>query len=461
MNGPETEGGGGFQVEVCFWTKMRDPELQVPEGSFMIDSKAGRGELSELLNVLLETETRVSFDFIVEDTFLRSTLEDYMKQNEKTSESKLKIEYLRTLGKLSLRVMDKQKDWIRSITGGLETDDPMVVVGFYDGKIRFYDAVSRLGEKRARLDEEEEKSSGAAFEFDANKLFTTGDSTSIFRVRSQQLNDSEYSKVWASTMCGSILGLNYSARRRECVLKSANLRASFAPIEALCPVRGCDSIVSAGDATGNLMVFCEDEGEDSPKKDEGTGSLSCISKIKSHSSNVTDILSLGDYLVSSSLDGNIKVSRVSVGEPVCGWNIKFPTFSLSAQNPVTGSVICTSHDDGKVRVWDLRAGTTSQISLGAGKSTDPVPFDRNTRFVHRSRLLAHKEVVPQAVWNPLNEYMIGSVSHDMDLKILDVRSPNLPLQAARTSSKLLSLCWMNEHVVYTGGSMGEVIVSSF
>ncbi|KAJ1612963.1 microtubule-associated protein [Cryptosporidium canis] len=457
---------GDSQVEVCFWTKISDPRLRLPDGSFMIDSGVGRSELSELLNTLLETESRISFDFIVEETFLRGTVNEYMRQSGRTSESKLRIEYLRTLGRPTLRTLDKQKDWIRSLAGGLETDNPMVAVGFYDGKIRFYDAASHPVDKSMRLDEQEKSNGQVAMEFNVNELLATGCSTSIFRVQSQQLNDSEYSKVWASTMCGSIIGLDYSAARRECILRNSKIRASSAPIEALCPVRGCDSIIAAGDANGNLIFFCEDEEEEKEKDDEsketpGTRNLNCIYKFKSHSSNVTDLLSLGDYLISSSLDGNIKLSRVSVGEVICGWNIKFPTFSLSTQNPMTGHVICTSHDDGRVRIWDLRAGSTSQVNTSFNKDMNSVPFDRNTRFVHKNRLLAHKEVIPQAVWNPFSEYMIGSVSHDMDLKILDIRSPNLPLQAAKTNSKLLSLCWMDEHTIYTGGSTGEVIVSSF
>ncbi|KAH8584404.1 WD-repeat [Cryptosporidium sp. chipmunk genotype I] len=453
------------QVEVFFWTKINDPRLQAPDGSFMIDSKAGRAELSELLNTLLETESHITFDFIIEEVFLRGSVYDYMRQNEKTSESKLKIEYLRALGKPSSKVLDKQKDWIRSIRCGIETDNPMVVVGFYDGWIRFYDRISRTKDKKVRLDEDDnvKNKAGETFEFNVNGLLLAGDSTSILRVQSQQLNDSEFSKVWASTMSGSIVGLNYSAKKRECILKNVKLRASVAPIEALCTVRGCDSIISAGDANGNVLVFCEEDATDegSSSHIENTRRLNCTAKIKNHSSNVTDILSLGDNLISSSLDGNIKVSKVSLGETVCGWNIKFPTFSLSCQNPVSGNVICTSHDDGKVRIWDLRAGTTNQIDFKVNKGLDSVSFDRNTRFVHRIRLLAHKEVVPQAAWSPFSEYMIGSVSHDMDLKILDIRSPNLPLQAAKTDSKLLSLCWMNENTIYTGGSTGELIVCSF
>ncbi|KAK9172166.1 NLE (NUC135) domain protein [Cryptosporidium meleagridis] len=452
------------QVEVFFWTKIKDSRLQAPEGSFMIDSNSGRAELSELLNTLLETERRIAFDFIIEEVFLRGTIHDYMRQNQKTSESKLKIEYLKTIGKPSIKILDKQKDWIRSITYGIETDNPMVVAGFYDGRIRFYDGFSHKKDKKVKLDEGDniKDNKSQAFEFNVNELLPAGDSTSIFRVQSQQLNDSEFSKVWASTMSGSIISLNYSAKRRECILKSAKLRASIAPIEALCAVKGCDSIISAGDANGNVLVFCEESTDNGTLNNiENTKNLNCTAKIKIHSSNVTDILSLGDNLISSSLDGSIKVSKVSLGEAVCGWNIKFPTFSLSTQNSMIGNVICTSHDDGKVRIWDLRAGATSQIDLKAKKDMGLVPFDRNTRFVNRSRLLAHKEVVPQAVWSPYSEYMIGSVSHDMDLKILDIRSPNLPLQAAKTDSKLLSLCWTNEHTICTGGSTGELIVCSF
>ncbi|OII73234.1 microtubule-associated protein [Cryptosporidium ubiquitum] len=460
MDSLTMEDKGDFQVEVYFWTKINDPRLQAPEGSFMIESKSGRAELSELLNALLKTESHITFDFIIEEVFLRGTVYDYMRQSGKTSESKLKIEYLRTLSKPSLKVLDKQKDWIRSIAGGIETDNPMVVVGFYDGRIRFYNTVSHGKGKKVKLEEEDKNKE--AFEFNVNELLPSGDSTSIFRVQSQQLNDSEFSKVWASTMSGSIVGLNYSAKTQECILKNVKLRASLAPIEALCPVKGCDSIILAGDANGNVLVFCENDGiEDDSSNIQNIGSLNCIAKIRSHSSNVTDILSMGDHLISSSLDGNIKVLKVSLGEAICGWNIKFPTFSLSSQNPIAGNVICTSHDDGKVRIWDLRAGTTNQIDLKINKGLDSLSFDRNTRFIHRSRLLAHKEVVPQAVWNPFSEYMIGSVSHDMDLKILDIRSPNLPLQAAKTDSKLLSLCWLNEHTIYTGGSTGELIVSSF
>lgn len=445
-----TVGYDSSQVEVVFWTRIKDEKLKAPENSFMIESNMGRSELSELLNTILGTEKYISFDFIIDEIFLRSNILEYMKLNGKTSESLLKIEYVFTLGKPSINILDKHSDWIRSITMGLQTDNPMAIVGYYDGIIRFYDTFLCSKEKNLKLEDNEKKST---FEFDVNKLLE--EPTSIMNVKAQQLNDSEYSKVWASTINGSIIALNYSMKN-ECILKALKLKACNAPIEALSPIRGCESIVSVGDANGTISIYLEEESED-----KDFLNLVLNKKLKQHSSNITDLMSVNDYIFSTSLDGNIKLTQVSIGEVLCGWNLKYPAFSISAQDSFSGNVICTSHDDGKVRIWDIRAGNTSQVDLKVSNGLNCISLDNNTRFIHRTRIIAHKEIIPQAQWSPFNKNMIGSISHDMSIKLLDIRSPDLPLQVAKTNSKLLSLSWVNENTIYTGGSTGELIISTF
>ncbi|KAK6587971.1 microtubule-associated ytm1 [Cryptosporidium xiaoi] len=473
------------EVEVFFWTKLKDDKLnKLPDGTFMIQTNSTRRELSQLLNQLLGTDN-ISFDFLIEEMFLRTTISEYMKINNKTSESKLSIEYVLTINKPFLDIADKNKDWIRSVCSSIKTDNPMVITGCYDGVVRFYDILSYNNvhvEHKKHKNESEDKDTGkSSLDLNINELLSIEEQdTSVLKVHSQQLNDSVYSKVWVSTMNGCIAGIDYSiSSSNSCKFNVKNIikKASFFPIEALCTFGKCENIISAGDANGNIYVFSEsvdvkDESENKGTdvrnsgknnyKLENVNKLSLLNKNKQHSSSVTDLMSNGEYLLSASLDGNIKVTNIYTGESVCGWNSKFPIFSISSQYSSSGNVICTSHDDGKVRIWDIRSGNTSQIDLDISKGISYSGFfDRNTRLIHRCRIFAHKEVIPCAQWNPFSDFIIGSVSHDKYIKILDIRSTSMPLQVAKTDSKLLSLCWVSETAIYTGGSSGELIVCTF
>ncbi|KAH8739114.1 microtubule-associated protein [Cryptosporidium ryanae] len=478
------------EVEVVFWTKIKDERLsKAPEGTFMIQTNSTRRELSHLLNSLLETEKNVSFDFLIDEVFLRTTISEYMKMSNKTSEVKLNIEYLLTLNKPFLEAADKIEDWIRSVCCSIRTDNPMVISGSYDGIIRFYDILSHTGVKHTKHEKECESNGGSkksSLELNVNNLLSIEEQpTAVLKVHSQQLNDSIYSKVWVSTMNGCIAGINYYRdNNKNCQFNVKNIvkKASFFPIEALCTFGICENIISAGDAVGNIYIFSEDLdmkndhneeridinalnknlfSEKSNYKLDDVKKMSLLNKNKPHSSSVTDLMSNGEYLLSASLDGNIKVTNIYNGETICGWNSKFSIFSISSQYS-SSNVICTSHDDGKVRIWDIRSGNTNQMELNISKGVGfNNVFDRNTRLIHRSRIFAHIEAVPSAQWSPFNNFMIGSVSHDKDIKILDIRSPSMPLQVAKTDSKLLSLCWVNDRTLYTGGSSGELIVCTF
>lgn len=72
-------------VNVRFVTKIADESLHLPDKNFVVPATLNRRGLSEVVNQLLKLSPPRAFDFLANEAFLRSTLEEHLKQREKAA----------------------------------------------------------------------------------------------------------------------------------------------------------------------------------------------------------------------------------------------------------------------------------------------------------------------------------------------------------------------------------------
>lgn len=109
--------------------------------------------LSQILNSesMLDTPSPIPFDFLINGTFLRTTLEEYLTANGLSSETTLNLQYVRSLIPPLFEASFEHDDWVssvdilsRSSLSGAWGDNEVVagneriLSGSYDGLLRVW-----------------------------------------------------------------------------------------------------------------------------------------------------------------------------------------------------------------------------------------------------------------------------------------------------------------------------------
>ncbi|KAI5924358.1 ribosome biogenesis protein YTM1 [Camillea tinctor] len=105
------------QIRVNFTTSS--PDIQLPEGKtqLLVPADIKRYGLSRVLNSesMLDTPAPIPFDFLIDGTFLRTSLEDYLKTNGLSFESTLTLQYVRSLIPPVYEASFEHDDWISDV----------------------------------------------------------------------------------------------------------------------------------------------------------------------------------------------------------------------------------------------------------------------------------------------------------------------------------------------------------
>ncbi|KAI1501104.1 ribosome biogenesis protein YTM1 [Biscogniauxia marginata] len=105
------------QIRVNFTTSS--PDIQLPDGKsqLLVPADIKRYGLSRVLNSesMLDTPSPIPFDFLIDGTFLRTSLEDYLKTNGLSFESTLTLQYVRSLIPPVYQASFEHDDWISDV----------------------------------------------------------------------------------------------------------------------------------------------------------------------------------------------------------------------------------------------------------------------------------------------------------------------------------------------------------
>ncbi|KAI1776359.1 ribosome biogenesis protein YTM1 [Hypoxylon cercidicola] len=105
------------QIRVNFTTTS--PDLQLPEGrtQLLVPADIKRYGLSRVLNSesMLATPSPIPFDFLIDGSFLRTSIEDYLKARGLSSETTLTVQYVRSLIPPVYQASFQHDDWVADV----------------------------------------------------------------------------------------------------------------------------------------------------------------------------------------------------------------------------------------------------------------------------------------------------------------------------------------------------------
>lgn len=369
------------EVIVRFQTSLPD-EYKVPDDDMVLPAHLQRYGMSELINRLLKNTKPVPFDFLMNNKFVRTSLDDLLLAEKKTAEQVMELEYVLAVPPLETEAQNSGQDWISGI---ISVGNRRAVSSSYDGLLRLHSCNKPTKEifinKRAltALGGDEDRlvvgaADGTTYFVNTADLRTlaTGDA------HTEGISTADLSADGATAATGSC---DQTIRLWNC--DDMWLREE--------PAEGDEHLVSKKRTRESFPV----------QRPQTT--------LAGHAGSLCTVKFGYHKLYSSGLDNTFKIWDLTLGSEQSAQSFETGKPAMSFAFGRQWSNIAMAHEDGRVTMWDLR---------------------QQPRLVleHRSTLRPHKRMCPQVVWAKENENRLGSICHDGTLKILDPRSPEMAIQ---------------------------------
>ncbi len=144
----------GAQVKVTFTTTEADLQLPESKRQLLVPADIRRYGLSRVLNSesMLDTGS-IPFDFLVNGSFLRTSLEDYLASNGLSVETNLTLQYVRSLIPPTYEASFEHDDWVSAVDvlsktspsgrwsgDSFQPSQERILSASYDGLLRIWNA---------------------------------------------------------------------------------------------------------------------------------------------------------------------------------------------------------------------------------------------------------------------------------------------------------------------------------
>lgn len=401
------------QVRVKFVTK--NAAIRVTETPFAVPTRLNRQGLSQVVNHLLNTATPKPFDFLVDDLFLRSSLEKYMTQHGVSEESVLTLEYVEALPQPEKKRETNHPDWVSAVA----VADDVIVTGCYDGHVRVYDV---MGDCKAALKAHHGAVKGVSVQAIAG-------AASEYLVATSGKDQS--GQLWVYSAATKQISAAAAFTGHLNSVDAVALRASGE--HAL--TGSWDNTVRVWDTSAALSASTNSSSDAQPKKKQKSSAsgasavtfrqLEAEIVLVGHTSYVTGVAFHPQHahqVVSGASDRSVRVwdlTTHSCAQTLTG-NRAITDISVNADG-----LVLSAHPDHCVRLWDPRAQQ-------AGETVVQRTFS------------SHKEWVSAVAWHPTTATLFASASYDGTVKLWDARSA-VPLHTlAAHDGKALAVAWRPE-----------------
>lgn len=413
---------------VNFITK--DQRYAVPSIPVNIKSSSTGEEFDRIIKALIKDNNekialeQVEFDFIINGKLLRQTIDEFIKNENISTEIQIEIEYFVKCEPPKPHKSFLHDDWVASV----DTIDEWILSGCYDSSAHIWNI--KNGQHKIAIPAH--TSSIKAVKWIRNGLrknnqkytFVTcsHDETAMLWIWDSKLNQVEHIFTYIGH-CRSV----------ECVDQHKDLIATgsydnmLKIWSAIDPIDGDNNVNEGGDV----------EMKDFSKKKLRSPAIT----MEGHKESISGCVWLNEQVptvLTVSLDQTMKIWDIEIGEQKQSFTSS-KSFLDVAYCPSTGNIL-TASCDRLIRIWDPRQNHGSLV-----------------KNVYSS----HDAWISSVDWSPTNANLFVSASYDSTAKQWDIRSPMVPLyDLLGHQDKIMSINWSNEQFIVSGGADSQIKIFS-
>ncbi|TPX44914.1 hypothetical protein SeLEV6574_g04208 [Synchytrium endobioticum] len=430
------------QVQVRL--KSRDAQYAVPAAPLLIPTRVKRVGLSSIVNQLLQSDKQISFDFLIDNKFLRSSIHNYLIANDLTTESVLDIEYIPSQPKPTPSADTPHPDWIASIVAN--DTSQMLVTGGFDGKVRIWDySHNNIGEIDCNVKNKKGvKAVALQSKGVEDMVVLVGGADSSEKVGAWQILGQTVTKLYdAVGHHGAIESLDVS--NSHFATSSWDGIIAYWTIERPTDEDSDDDLQEVDDDSSFRIKQMRKRKWQPPAPVKTPvltfeGHSGCVSVVKFRKQLNSTSSENETVMYSGGWDHSVRI-----------WDVagRANTLTMNCESVITcmdysahSGLIATGHTDNLIRLWDPRT---------------------QDGFVVKLKLASHKSWVSAIQWSPSSAYMLASASFDSTIKVWDVRSttPFYTIAGSEDNNKkLFAMEWTNR-VMLAGGEEGVLKSWSF
>ena len=404
------------EIELKFETDLPGDEYKLENNVFQLPLISTPEKLNQLLNKLLSLDPPKKFIFLIENTKLTSTLEEYINSNLLTTEQAITIYYILDINEPKKTNTIKEDEWIRCIENLQQMKyNPKkpenYCVGLFNGEITFYSGATN------------------------NKIYTLKDNSSIDQYTLIMLNDMKYFRlnnekenhmfikvcknsnniydVFNIDLDNQTNNLIYTEEKKENeYFNNISLNPFNYNIFALSGTENNMGVLKIFKISENLE-FNESKNNKKKKKMESNTVKSELVFEKLHNNICTNSIFLdNEYIVTGGDDYNLNVYNIINKNLFKVYNTNYK--NVSSMIRVTNKTFLVGYIDGTVKYYDLNTNKAVNIFK------DP---KSNYGYISDISMSNDKDNHPMT---------FVTSSYDSNLRLWDIRGGRLPLYKINT-----------------------------
>jgi ribosome biogenesis protein YTM1 len=442
---PEQNDGTAVQDNVAvtfFTTNTQYPPVAMPETTYTVPLTTLPDGLAALVNNVLGLEPAVPLDFLVNDEYVTTALDKFMRRRALLVEDILHIEY-----QPALQTQEGSKlphdDWVSCVRVPVCGNAEFLVTAAYDHCVRVWNADECLsigtGHTEAVKAVAVNQTTVVAASGDAPAAAKKG--AAAKRRRGQATQPVSSFDFVSSGKDGHLKTWHFDAEKSETTLVASTL-PHVDSVDTV-DVSPAGDLVATGswDCAAKVFKWKDLVPQAGAATAAAAGKVAPVFAFTDHARAVLQVRfspNSNQLLYSAGLDGSVKVWNVGAGQLVTKLNSDHAIQAMAVK-PGEGSsdLILTGHTDNRLRLFDARAGKSAVAKTWTG----------------------HRQWVYSVDWcwraddAPGNGNLLVSAGEDSTVRVWDLRSTSsalLTLDSLHTDG-VLSVAYAGNGQVASGG----------
>ncbi|CAD2108783.1 hypothetical protein YYG_01447 [Plasmodium vinckei petteri] len=405
------------EIQICFISNISDEKYKMQDNTtYTIPIYFKRIDLSKMVKKLLnlddEDDNNISFDFLINKKILRSSISEFLEENNILSESTIEIEYILCLKKKTSKNIDDISEWISKM---IIIEDKLYCSTF-EGNILYYDLKSfnKIDEKMI--------SDTPIYSFNVCKYVSK--------------NDNNYNNQFQN-MHQSVIGLS-NGTMKVCLneetdkgisLKSEVYLGNNEDMIKCIEFNKSYSLLLSGGTDNKINIYdnnyiLEELKNDSSNKRKLKNVITPKKCIYKEEGIISSLSFLNDTkFLCTSLNSNINIYDTTNIDIVSSYSYNK---AILSSDIINDNLFVAADDQSIIKLFDIRClNQTNVITLNGNK------------------YYFHDKIITSLEANK-NELYILSASHDGFINIYDIRLNKSPIYTIKNENQLkyLSSTWL-------------------